>query len=384
MRQPRNVISLGLVSSFTDFSSSMVVPLLPLYVVMILDEGVDKVGFILAITTLVSYLLRFFGGILSDKFDQNKPFLIIGYGLSSIAKPLLSLSGNWWSVATIRSTDRLGKAVRAAPKDKLISLSANSGKEGSSYSVHKTIEKIGEIGGLALLLGLLIMLGTGESAFRTIFAASALPGLLGLMILIFFVKDIRGASTKKQQFNLALEPRLQRTVIAFAAVSFCMFNESFFILLGKAQGLGLPQIISLLIAMRSVQVLTSYQVGKYLDRFPIKSILTMGYALGIVSMLLLFSQGFIFLAVAFLIFGAHEVVMINAVRTFISKNAEDKGSAFGSFYFIVAIAAAGGAYTLGLVWEYLGVFYAISLASIGILFASIIHISSCSNLEANS
>ena len=127
-----------MVSFFTDLASSLVIPLLPFFIVIVLDQGVDKLGIVLAVTTLVSYLLRFIGGIASDRMDSNKQFLIVGYGLSAIAKPILGLTESWLGVAGVRSGERLGKAIRSAPKDKLISLSANSDKMGASLGLHKS------------------------------------------------------------------------------------------------------------------------------------------------------------------------------------------------------------------------------------------------------
>ena len=87
-----NIFWMGIVSFFTDMASSLVMPLLPFFIVIILDQGVDKLGVVLAVTTIASYLLRFVGGIASDKLDSNKRFLIFGYGLSALAKPFLSVA----------------------------------------------------------------------------------------------------------------------------------------------------------------------------------------------------------------------------------------------------------------------------------------------------
>ncbi|MEM9778245.1 MAG: MFS transporter, partial [Chloroflexota bacterium] len=156
----RNVIALGLVSLFTDMASNMVTPILPLFVVLVLDEGVDKVGIIGAITTFVSYVLRIAGGYLSDRYDRNKPFLLVGYGISAVSKPLFALAGGWVGITAIRSFERLGKAVRAAPKDKLISQSAAKGSVGRTFGLHKTLDVTGEFSGLIIVMVLLTMWGS--------------------------------------------------------------------------------------------------------------------------------------------------------------------------------------------------------------------------------
>jgi len=117
----KNIIALGFVSFFTDMASSMVTSVLPLFVVYVLHEGVDKLGFIVGIATFVSYGFRFVFGYLSDKYKIVKPFVVAGYAISAVTKPLLYFSNGWVSVATLRGIERIGKAVRSATKDSLIS-----------------------------------------------------------------------------------------------------------------------------------------------------------------------------------------------------------------------------------------------------------------------
>ena len=88
-------------------ASAMIKPLIPIYVVLVLNQGMDKLGYVLAITTFVFYLLRWIGGYLSDKFQVTKPLLLIGYSLSAVMKPLLNLTTSWTGVAAISATEGL-------------------------------------------------------------------------------------------------------------------------------------------------------------------------------------------------------------------------------------------------------------------------------------
>ena len=87
----KNIIALGFVSFFTDMASSMITSILPLFVVYVLHEGVDKLGFIMGIATFVSYFFRFIFGYLSDRLQIVKPFVVAGYAISAITKPLYIL-----------------------------------------------------------------------------------------------------------------------------------------------------------------------------------------------------------------------------------------------------------------------------------------------------
>ena len=90
----KNIIALGFVSFFTDMASSMVTSLLPLFIVYILHKGVDKPGYVAAIATFVSYAFRILFGYLSDRYRVVKPFVITGYLISAVTKPLLSVSSS--------------------------------------------------------------------------------------------------------------------------------------------------------------------------------------------------------------------------------------------------------------------------------------------------
>ena len=362
-----------MVSFFTDMASSLVMPLLPFFVVVVLDQGVDKLGIVLAVTTIVSYLLRFVGGVASDKMDSNKQFLILGYGLSAIAKPVLGITESWVGVATVRSGERLGKAIRSAPKDKLISLSAIQEKMGASLGLHKTIEKMGEVLGLLILLGVIAYFGMSESVFRSVFLVSAIPGLLSILVLAIFVKEIRGGKSKKKPtLSLYLEPRIRGVIAGFIIITLFMFNEAFYLLLGKEFGLDLPAILLVLILVKTTQMLLSKKVGRFIDKRPIRLQMGLGYVLGISASALLLFPSFATYLISFLLFGIHELIMLIAIRTYIGQFAEDKGAAYGFLYFAIALFSAASAYVIGLTWQHFGATHAILLSCAGMLMAGIV------------
>ncbi len=374
-----------MVSFFTDFASSLVMPILPVFIVLVLDQGVDKLGAVLAITTLVSYALRFVGGALSDKYQTNKRFLILGYGLSALAKPFLGITDSWQGVAVVRSSERLGKALRAAPKDKLITQSANKEKMGSSVGLHKAIEKFGELLGLAALLTTVIYFGTSEKVIRNLFTLSAIPGLLAILVLCVFVKEQRGGKSKKKPtFSFKLESNARKPIFAYASLSLFMFGESFYLLIGNQMGLELTAVLSIYILSRALQIWVSLKAGKALDNMSVRTLLVVGYLAGLSSLLLLFVNQLGTFAIAFILLGVYDVIMLNSLRSYIGKHAIDKGATFGALYFIVAIVSAIGAYGLSLIWQHYGVNSALFTATLGMLLSGgfiawLLHVSSPSN-----
>lgn len=351
----------------------MVTPVLPLYVVLVLGEGADKVGVIVAIATAVSYALRILGGLLSDRFDKNKPFLLAGYGISAVAKPLFALAGSWIGIATIRSFERLGKAVRAAPKDRLISQSAAAGSRGKMFGLHKTLDVAGEMGGLLLLVCVLGYFGSEGAVFRNIFFASLIPGGIACAILLLAVQDVTGGKRKQTVVRFSVEQDVRRPIFIFAAAALFMLGEAFFLLRGNELGFSLSGILLFLIGMKGTQVMLSYQVGRAIDHYSSQQLLTVGYVLGVVSLMVLLLPGPIALGVAFVLLGGHGAIVLTGIRTLIANHAADKGGTFGFFYLIYAVAASAGAFGAGFVWEHQGGTVTIALCALGSAAVSLIH-----------
>ncbi|MEM9774757.1 MAG: hypothetical protein AAF902_09270, partial [Chloroflexota bacterium] len=261
-----------------------------------------------------------------------------------------------------------------APKDKLISQSAAKGSVGRTFGLHKTLDVTGEFSGLIIVMVLLTMWGSSEASFRTIFQLSLLPGLLAVGVLLFGVREMGGGKAKKRGFALSIDPELRRPVATFAIFSFFMFGEAFFVLRGNEEGLPLSMILLLLIGLKAVQMALSYRVGIAIDQYSEKAILTAGYALGILALGLLLIPSVWGLAAAFLVYGAHGVFVLNAVRALIGKRAADKGAAYGFLYLIQAVSVAVGTLLIGYLWELQSSSLAIVVATVGIAVSIVLHL----------
>src|SRR3989344_7964882 len=141
----KNVWYLGLVSFFTDVSSEMIFPILPLFLTTVLKANMAVVGLIEGIAESTSSLLKLFSGIIADKFGKKKPLIILGYSLSAITKPLLAIATSWTHVLGVRVADRIGKGIRTAPRDALIAASVNEKDRGKSFGLHRTMDASGAV-----------------------------------------------------------------------------------------------------------------------------------------------------------------------------------------------------------------------------------------------
>ena len=144
----RNVTYLGIVSFFTDFSTEMVLGVLPLFIVSTLGASRAILGAIEGSSELTSYAFRMVSGSLSDKVGKRKIFVIAGYGLSTITKPFFAASTGWLDAFAVRFGDRMGKGLRTAPRDALIADSVQESKAGRAFGLHRTIDQMGAIVGL--------------------------------------------------------------------------------------------------------------------------------------------------------------------------------------------------------------------------------------------
>ena len=192
----KNVVYMGLVSFFTDFSTEMVMSVLPLYIVKDLDlsrtilgaiEGSGEfVNYVFRSGEFVNYVFRIPSGYISDKIGKRKILVVIGYGISTISKPFFIFVTSFIDTITVRVADRIGKGIRTAPRDALIVDSVDESSTGKAFGIHRTLDQIGAIIG-PLFAFLILELFGGNIPY--IFLLSIIPGIVSLFILIYFVKD---------------------------------------------------------------------------------------------------------------------------------------------------------------------------------------------------
>ena len=185
----RNVGLLGLVSLFTDFSTDMISGILPVFIVSDLGASRAILGAIEGSGEFLGYSFRLVSGTISDKIGRRKVFILLGYGLSTLSKPFFYLTNNWFDAFIVRASDRIGKGVRTAPRDALIADSIPETSAGKAFGIHRTLDQTGAI---AAPIAAFVLLQFIE--IRDLFILSLIPGSIAIIILVFFVKDIR---TKK-------------------------------------------------------------------------------------------------------------------------------------------------------------------------------------------
>ncbi|ADN09360.1 MFS transporter [Sulfurimonas autotrophica] len=366
----KNVIYLGWVSYFTDMSSSMITTLLPVFVVYVLHEGVDKLGIIIAIATFISYAFRVLFGYLSDRYQIVKPFVVTGYFISALSKPLLAFSHTYISVALLRGVERMGKAIRSASKDSLISSYVKNKEDGKTFGFHKTMDIAGELSGAFIVFLIFMYIAKDEHSIRVIFELTLIPGLIATFIALFFVKDAPKQLSKTQNVVNKEDYKLLPVLFIYFGFIFFIMSDQFFILKARNEGFSLATIPLFVIMLTAVQTLVSYYGGILSDKIGVIRVMLLAFIFGIVSISMMNVN--LWLAFAFL--GFFTVFSLNAIRAYISAYANSKGFVFGVFYGGVAVFSALGAIVIGYIWKNYGFENAvlISEAGMGVMFLTLL------------
>jgi MFS family permease len=400
---PRNVIVLGIVSLFTDAATEMIYPLLPLFIAT-LGSGAILLGIIEGIAETTSSLLKLASGVISDKLGKRKMIVVIGYGISSLMRPLIGIVSDAWQITLIRTMDRVGKGIRTSPRDALIASSVSPDIRGKAYGFHRAMDHSGAVIGpvlcIATLALLILTFGMTDlsSILRTTFLLAIVPGALALLTLIVFVKEntegfrsgsafsftLRNFDTNFNRFLFIIalftlgnssdafmlfriqeamqESELLHAMIMSVPLLSAMVNSFADVHLQKqfAGVLFLPLIWSF---FHIIKVLFSTPLGALSDRVGRKLVINIGW--GLYSFVYL---GFAFLdrlpeglqiAATFILFSLYAVYYAfteGAEKAFVADVVAPhlRGSAFGMYNFAVGIAALPASIIFGLVYNAFG------------------------------
>ncbi len=184
----RNVLALTLVSFFTDVSSEMIYPLLPVFLTGVLGASASFVGAIEGAAESTSSVLKLVSGWWSDRIQRRKPLVLFGYALASTMRPLVGLARSASDVLVIRLSDRVGKGIRNAPRDALIADSIDPSIRGRAFGFHRAGDHAGGVVGPLIAFALI---GWFAMPMRQVFLLAAIPGALAVLVVIFGVYEPR-------------------------------------------------------------------------------------------------------------------------------------------------------------------------------------------------
>ena len=349
----RNILIVGLISLFTDLSSEMVFPLIPLYLVF-LGGGGFVVALVEGAAETTASLLKVFSGYWSDKIKKRKPFVLAGYSLSTITKPLFAFANSWPIVLFVRVFERIGKGIRTAPRDAIIAESCDSCVRGKGYGFHRTMDSLGAIIGATIAFILFPTFG-----FKNIFLYAFIPGIIAV-ICIIFIKEKQKITECKEEKVLSMKISFKQLpwnlrIFIFIATVFTIGNFGYaFLMLRTKMGNSNDTAILFYLIFLITSTILSIPTGILSDKIGRKPVILAGYFMfALICIILIFYSTFYILLLCFILFGIFSAMIEGVQRAYVVDLAptELKATALGTFHTSIGLIALPGGLIGGLIWD---------------------------------
>jgi MFS family permease len=382
---PRTVLLLGLTSLFTDISAEMVVTILPLYLVAVGGFTPLAFGVVDGIYNGAASFVQLAAGYVADRRKRHKPVAVAGYGLSAVCKLALVLCGTAISaIGAIVLIDRIGKGIRTAPRDAMISLSSTPERLGVSFGVHRALDTFGAMLGPLIAFA---MLAAAPTAFNSVFTVSFCIALIGLGIIVLFVspkaeRPEGGAepakpASLKGALDLLEIPRYRALVVAGAALSLVTASDAFiFLALQDVADLGTSMFPLLFVGSSAAFMLLAVPMGRLADRVGRVRVLLGGYVLlgGVYVTLLSGLHGWAFVILALALLGSYYAATDGVLMALGSAVVPDEMRGTGLAFLGTAtnVAKLLASVLFGLAWTLLGTSAAIAIFGVGLAVAGIL------------
>lgn len=383
------IIILGFVSFFTDISSEMIIPLIPLFLVSEFGASVTLVGLIEGIADATSNIMKGVSGFISDKIEHKRNLIALGYGLSSFSKPIIALATGAFIVLGARFSDKIGKGIRTSPRDHLVSNASTKENRGLAFGFHRAMDTFGALIGSSIALLTLVLFFDVENIYRILFILAFIPALLGVFF-IFLIKENSGQNVVKIGKSIDLkEYKLKKNYYLFLLVTltlyFVQINVSFLVL--KAEDVftqntpswwnfnfgTLNGVILTLVSYVFFNIfyaISSTYLGKLSDKYGRLNVLIVAIIL-LFIILQLFSLADIMAIPELIILGWILLGFYMASTTGVAKAyvaditpKEIRGKSYGIFNLSIGITVLSSAIIFGYLWDTLGTNFVFNLFSI--------------------
>ena len=354
---PPIVWTFGWISLLTDTASEAIYPLLPLFLAHVLGARALALGVIEGAAEATASLLKVVSGRLSDRLARRRPFVVVGYTVSSLTRPAIGLAAAWTHVLALRLADRAGKGLRSAPRDAIIAAVAPPGERGRVFGVHRAMDHAGAIVGPVLASA---FLWAAPGAYRALFLLTLIPGLAVIALVARLPREGRPAAAEVEPEDArgmawrALPAPFWRLMAVMLV--FTLGNSTDAYLLLRLSGLGVPAVaIPLLWALlHVVKASTSVGSGLLADRIGSRPVIAAGWLIyaivyaGFARVTSVAAAVALFVSYG-LFFGFTEGVESALVADLTPPGLE--GSAFGVYHAVVGIGALAASLVFGAVWE---------------------------------
>lgn len=341
---------LGAVSFCTDLASEMIVPLLPALLAS-LGGSMLALGLMQGVSDLIVAALKILSGRWSDRQRRRRPWVLGGYTLSTLARPLFAIVATPLQALLVRSVDRVGKGLRSAPRDALLTAAVAPNRTGHAFGVQRSLDHAGALTGSLVASGLLF----AGCSLPSVFALSLLPGLLAVALIALCVHDVEapprpGPTPATTPWPAGFTVTL--LMVALSAVSATV--DLFALALAQHLGVPLAQLPLLWVVLHATRSLLAAPLGRASDRLGRTRVIAVG--LGGQALVL---AGFalvgepLWLWPLFALLGLHAAFTEGAERGLVADltGRQHRGRSFGIYHAVQGLAACGGAMLLGALWD---------------------------------
>jgi len=355
-----NIFFLGLISFFTDLSTEMVYPLIPLYLTSAFGVTPALVGIIEGIAESAASLLKVFSGYITDRWQKKRAVAFSGYATGVLYKLALLFASSWAGILGARVLDRIGKGIRTAPRDVLVSESADQGNMGKAFGLHKALDMSGAA--LGILITFFLLRGIGDNFdFKKLFLLSMIPAALGLF-MFFFIKEAKAPRVPKNREpfwkNISkVDGQLRLYLLVVFLFTLGNSSNTFILLKANAVGFDMVSVILLYFIYNATASVLSLPFGRLSDRIGRKRLLVPGYLVFSLCYLgFAFASSQWLMIVVFVIYGAYTAMIAGVERAFVAEISPPdlKGTMLGLQSTIAGIALLPASVIAGVLWDAFG------------------------------
>lgn len=352
---PRTVWLLGLISLLNDTASEMVYPLLPMFVVAVLGAGPKVLGLIEGVADALASLLKLVSGTIYDRTRRAKPWVLWGYGVAGLTRPLIALVVAWPALLLLRVLDRIGKGLRSSPRDALLAASAGTQRRGLAFGFHRAMDNLGGVVGPLLATALL----AAGFELRTVFLLSVVPAIVVLVLASALREPEAVAAPVRAPLRWRwreLPPGYRRYLVVLALFTLGNASHLFVLLRARELGLSEAQVPLAWAAIGLTAALLLTPLSALSDRIGRKRLIVGGWLLhaGVYLALgLLAAPAWVVIWAVLVGHGLFVAATEGAEKALVADLADHgrAGSAFGWYHLVLGLLVLPGSALFGVLWE---------------------------------